>query len=406
MAIRSEPRISAMDADAPQIGWPLIALTYLATAASLGMVGVAAALTADLGTAMHVARNDVGLALAMFSLPSAIGGVFCGGLVDRVGAKRVIVVSALVCALGAGLVAWGGSLSLLMTALAVGGVGFTGISVAAPALLVGATAGRRQVRAMSLWSTYAPTGFAMGLLLAAPFAGTGRWQPAFLIYGVIMLALFAALLLLPRVKTAAAPHWKEQLSSFARVFRDPAVVLLAVAVAVPSALSYGTSLIAPSYLAQVHGTSMGASATVVAAIKGLAMVLCGLMTGALLTRRLNRKLLFAGLAVLGMASQGVLFWPGSGFAMASLGLFGWLVAFSGMGAVAMAQLPAVVTSPSRSGAASGLIGQGVSVLSFLAPSIYFGMAGWMGFVAIACVGLILAGLALPIARDMRDGAPA
>ncbi|SFF79048.1 Sugar phosphate permease [Novosphingobium sp. CF614] len=401
MATLSEPRIGAMNADTPQIGWLLIALTYLATAASMGMVGVAAALTADLGVAMHVARNDVGLALAMFSLPSAIGGVFCGGLVDRAGAKRVIVVSAFVCALGAGLAAWGASLSLLMLALAVSGVGFTGISVAAPALLVGATAGRRQVRAMSLWSTYAPTGFAMGLLLAAPFAGTGRWQPAFLIYGAIMLVLFAALMALPHVKTAAAPHWKKQLSSFASVFRERDVILLTVAVAVPSALSYGTSLIAPLYLAQVHGTSMGASATTVAAIKGVAMVLCGLMTGALLTRRLNRKLLFAGLAGLGMASQALLFWPGSGFALASLGLFGWLVAFSGMGAVAMAQLPVVVASPSRSGAASGLIGQGISVLSFLAPSIYFGMNGWMGFVAIACVGLIVAGLALPIARGRR-----
>lgn len=392
--------------EGPQIGWLLIALVYLATVASMAMVGVVAALTGDIGAALHVAGSEVGMALAMFSLPSAVGGVFCGGLVDRAGARAVIVVSALFCAGGAGVAALGQSLGVLLLALAIGGIGFTGISVAAPALLVSTTAGRRQVRAMSLWSTYAPTGFAMGLLLAAPFAGTGRWQPALLLYGAIMLALFAGLLALPRVRTASALHWRVQLRDFAGVFRERKVVLLALAVAVPSALSYGTSLIAPSYLAQVHGTSIGASATVVAAIKGVAMVLCGLLTGVLLTGSLDRKLLFIALALLGAASQGMLFWPGSGFAVAALGLFGWLVAFSGMGAVAMAQLPVIVTSPGRSGAASGLIGQGISILSFLAPSIYFGMTGWIGFALIACAGLALAVLALPVRRGMAAVVPA
>ena len=57
-------------------GWETIALIYIATLASMAMVGVVAALTADLGPPMGVTRHAIGLALAMFSLPSAIGAIF------------------------------------------------------------------------------------------------------------------------------------------------------------------------------------------------------------------------------------------------------------------------------------------------------------------------------------------
>ncbi|QSR19618.1 hypothetical protein CA833_20925 [Novosphingobium sp. KA1] len=381
-----------------EMGWLAIVLVYVSTVASMAMVGVAAALTIDLGAAMHVPRHEVGLALSMFSLPSALGAVFCGGLVDRWGARRIMIGSAVLGAIAALVVVLGGGFAMLTLALAVAGIGFTGISVAAPALLVSATTGHRQVRAMSLWSTYAPTGFAVGLLLAAPFAGTGHWQPAFLAYGALMLILALASFRLPAVRTAGAMPWREQLGSFAGVFREAGIVRLACAVSVPSALSYGTSLIAPAYLAEVHGTSLAASATVVAAVKGVAMIVCGLVTGAMLTRRFDRRLLFVMLALLGVAAQFIVFWPGSGFVGATVGLFGWLVAFSGMGAVAMAQLSQVLRDPSQSGAASGLVGQAISVLSFLAPSIYFGMSGWSGFVLLAGLGLLLATLALPVKR--------
>jgi MFS family permease len=376
-------------------GWATIALIYVATLASMAMVGVVAALTGDLGSAMGVTHQAIGLALAMFSLPSALGAIFCGGLVDRIGARRVIIGSLALCTLADGAVLAVRSSVMLSVALGLGGVGFTGISVAAPAMIVRALSGDRQVRAMSLWSTYAPTGFALGLLIGAPFAGTGNWPVALAMHGLMVAVLALVAFSLPEVARERAIGIRAQWAGFLLALRSPAVLRLAVAVAVPSALSYGTSLIAPTYFGQVYGTSMGTSATVVAAVKGAAMVLCGWLTGALLTRLSNWKALFAGLALLGVVGQAVIFWPGSGLIAASAGLFFWLVAFSGLGAVAMAQLPVVVSSHVQGGAASGVVGQAVSILSFMAPSVYFGMGAWSGYVAVAGAGLLVAAVALP-----------
>ena len=287
-------------------------------------------------------------------------------------------------------------------ALGVGGVGFTGISVAAPAMIVGALTSGRQVRAMSLWSTYAPTGFAAGLLIGAPFAGTGNWQVPFCLHGFALAALAALSFRLPRVKRDNAAGLHAQWIALGQALRSVAALRLALAVAIPSALSYGTSLIAPTYFGQVYGTTMGTSATVVAAVKGTAMIVCGVLTGALLTRLSNWRALFVSLALLGAVAQAGIFWPGSGLLVATAGLFVWLVAFGGMGAVAMAQLPLVVTTSASGGAVSGLVGQAVSILSFLAPSIYFGMGSWTGYVFVAGGGLLVAVVAIPL----RNGADA
>jgi predicted MFS family arabinose efflux permease len=364
----------------------------------MAAVGIVAAMTLDLSTTMGIAKQDVGIALSMFSLPSALGAVICGGVVDRFGPRWVIVCSCLACVIGDATAVLGGNATALMLALALNGVGFTGISVAAPAMIVTSTSGERRVRAMSIWSTYAPTAFALGLLMGAPFAGTGHWVPPLVIHAGFMLLLAAAAIALPQVITQAPLGLGDQFRSFGRVFRQIGVLRLSIAVAVPSALSYGTSLISPAYIAQVHGTSIGASVTAVAAVKGVAMLLCGVVTGTLLSRNFHTFLLFAGLALVGLMAQVGIFWPGSNLALAVFGLFAWLVAFGGMSAAAMSLLSGVIESPAQSGTASGFIGQVLSLLSLFAPSIYFGMNHWQGYVLLAGAGLMISTLALPGAR--------
>jgi predicted MFS family arabinose efflux permease len=202
------------------------------------------------------------------------------------------------------------------------------------------------------------------------------------------------------VRVAGLPDRAAAMRELGLVLREPQVLRLALAVAVPSAISYGTSLVAPAWLARVHGASMAESATVVAAAKGVAMMLGGLAAGAVLARARRRRVLFAGLAMAGALAQALLFWPGGSLALASAALFAWLLAFSGLGAVAMAQLPALAEAGAeaggnRQGRVSGVVGQAISLLSFLAPAIYFGMSGWIGYVLLAGCGLAMAALALP-----------
>jgi MFS family permease len=162
----------------------------------------------------------------------------------------------------------GGNPAALYAALLLSGLAFTGISVAAPALLAAAYGGARQVRAMALWSTYAPAGFALGLVLGAPFAQTGHWVLPLALHGALLGILGLCALALPHlvqaqpVRVAGLPDRPAAMRELGLVLREPQVLRLALAVAVPSAISYGTSLVAPAWLARVHGASMAESATV------------------------------------------------------------------------------------------------------------------------------------------------
>jgi len=400
---------SAVADPATSRGWTVLVLAYALTLASMAQVGVVAALTLDLAAALRLDGAQVGQALALFSLPSALLAVPCGAWVDRVGARRVLVWSGLAGGLADALAVAGGTAGALNAALLLAGLAFTGISVAAPAFLALAYRGAQQVRAMALWSTYAPAGFALGLVLGAPFAQSGQWMLPLVLHGVLLGGLGLGAMALPRLTgprlsvaqaTGARAAWRNVGAVLAR----PRVLRLSLAAAVPSAISYGTSLVAPAWLAKVHGTSMAQSATVVAAAKGVAMMLGGLAAGAILARAGSRRMLFALLALAGVTAQALLFWPGGSLALASIALFAWLLAYSGLGAVAMAQLPGLAQSlappdgadpAGPQGIVSGIVGQAISLLSFLAPAIYFGMADWTGYVLIAVCGLVLAALALP-----------
>ena len=380
----------------PRISWPAIIVLYLATVLSMAAVGVVAALTLDLASAFGVTKKAVGLALSVYSLPSAVAALLCGGIIDRFGPKRVILASCGLAALAEVVAVLLHTMPGLTFSLLLSGIGYTGISVSAPVMFVAAATGGRRVRAMSLWSTYAPTGFAAGLLLAAPFAGSSHWAPPLLIHGGLMaLVTAAAAMLLPSPPSLGRSSLREQLRGFANVFAEAPVLRLALTAAIPCALSYGTSLVAPAYLAQVHGVAMGESATGVAVVKGIAMAFCGLATGAVLARGPNIPRLFTGLAILGVAAQVAVFWPGSSFGFAIVGLGAWLIAYGGITGVAMSLLPTVIRSPSQSGAASGLVGQTMSIFSFAAPTVYFGLQGWTGFVLLAGVGLAISVAALP-----------
>jgi MFS family permease len=380
-------------------GWPSVVLIYSITVLSMGTVGAVAALVVNLSGALGAKPAEVGLAISMFSLPSALLAALSGSVIDRFGAKRALCVSTLIGAIGCPLIAVAPSILALQGALLLAGLAFTGITVAAPAYFIAATTETLRIRAMSLWSTYPPTGFAVGLLLAAPFAGGEHWRGGVLALGCLMAIAGMLTLRLPAAARAEPAHAGLQLSAIGRVMRNPKVLQLGAAIAVPSAVSYGISLVAPSYLSDMHGVNIAASSLAVAAAKGVAMLLCGLIMGYILAKLTRVRGLFAAMALVGFAAQALLFLPIISFTIAATSLFVWLLAFGGLTTTAMAQLPNVADDPAHRGLVSGVIGQCISIASFMAPSIYFGMPHWTGFLAAGGIGLLIAVLALPVAAD-------
>lgn len=381
------------------LGWLTFALTML----SMATVGVIVPLAAEFGAVLGLTKAQFGGALSLFSIPSAVLSFTVGTLCDRVGAKRLFFGGVVIAVIADILLASVGDVLLFNLYLLLAGIGFAAIVVTAPVLIIANLEGQARTRALSLWSTYAPVGVAVGLLLAAPFTGTPGWRHALHVHvGLLAVAGMAAAWTFRDIRFDA-PARRASLSEMFGVLRERVVIRLALALAIPSGVSYGTSLLAPSYIIATTGVSMASAATLVAIAKITVVLAGGLFAGWVLTRRSSEWHLFACLTGVGIVGQFLLFYPHGGLAIALAGLGLWLFAYAGISALVFAVLPEVFPRREAMGAANGLISQIVSCFSFLAPIVYFQDLDWLFLPGICAIGT-LAALALMPRRKRGMGA--
>jgi MFS family permease len=386
----------------------ITALAYIPAVVAMMTIGVLVPFIDSLCSELSATRAEIGFAIALFSTPSAVLATVGGGLIDSYGLRRSMSLAACASAAGSVLASRSHSVLALDGAMLVAGLGFGALCVGLPCLIMATLRDGARIRAMSFASTFAPTGYAAGLLLAVPFTAGGAWRLALLTQATIMAAMLIALALgMPAISSAVQPAQAigQRLAGMLSVFREPRALRLGLAVALPNALSYGTSLAAPSYLARVHHLSLATSSASVALAKLTAMIIGGLSMGYLLSRAVAPRLLFAAMAVLGLTAQALLFLPARGIALATVALVVWLFAFGGMAGGAMTLLPTVTRDPKRSGAASGLVNQFISLASFAAPSTWLALHDGGQYVLLAAACLAVSTVALPGAVMTRRAAP-
>jgi predicted MFS family arabinose efflux permease len=391
------PRQSAM---------ALTALAYIPAVLSMMTIGVIVPFIGPLSHDLSTTPAQLGLAIALFSVPSAILATVGGGLIDAYGVRRSMLFAAAFSSIGSALASRTGSIWALDGSMLVSGLGFGAMCVAAPCLIMATLSDGPRIRSMSLLSTFAPTGYAGGLLLAVMFANTGNWRAALLAHAALLVAVFAAVLLfVPKISSAAVDGREPlppTLKRMSGIFRVPGAVRLGIAIALPNAVSYGTSLAIPSFLARAHHLSIATSSASVASAKLAALLVGGVSMGYLLSRNVRARTLFAIMVVIGIVAQGILFLTTSSIMLATAALVLWLFAFGGMSGGAMTLLPVVVRDPTRRGAASGLVNQCISLASFCAPSTWLALNDAMEFVLLAAGCLIVSLLALPTPAASRQ----
>jgi MFS family permease len=379
----------------------LTALAYIPAVLSMMTVGVIVPFIGTLSQDLRTTPAQLGLAIALFSVPSAILATLGGGLLDAYGVRRSMLFAAGFSAIGSALASQASSVLALDGSMLVSGLGFGAMCVASPCLIMATLSEEARIRSMSLLSTFAPTGYAAGLLLAVVFVDAGNWHTALLAHAALLAVAFAVILLfVPKVSTRAAEGREPFQQTFKRmlgIFRVPGTVRLGIAVALPNAVSYGTSLAIPSYLAHAHHLSIATSSTSVASAKLIALMIGGVGTGYLLSRQVGTRRLFAIMVVIGVVAQSILFLTTSSIMLATAALVIWLFAFGGMSGGAMTLLPVVVRDPTRRGAASGLVNQCISLASFCAPSTWLALNDGLQFVLLAAACLAFSLLALPTA---------
>ena len=384
---------------------------------SMAFVGTLVPLANQLAGRLGVDNSMVGSAIALFSIPSALLSLFSGRIVEKTGTRNAVAAGGLFVLIADAIAYLARTIPIFDIACLIAGIGFMIIITAAPAFIVQTSIGSFRTRSLSIWSTYAPVGFSAGLLMAAPFSAGTDGSAVLIVHAVVMAILVLAAPMLPKDGEATVPSDPDLssgpgLKAFFSVLFDLELLRLGLAYAIISGVAYGTGLVATPYLANTYHISMGRSATAVATVKIIAMLIAGFGTGELLTRK-SPRMLFVGAVIVGITAQCALFWPGSGFWTASAALGTWLLSYGCLTSISMALLPAFLRKSARPAMGSGLVSQLTSIASFLGAQIYFSLQGWHNFVIVMLVCLAAAGSLMPLwfsgyARAQRSrlvGAP-
>ena len=168
--------------------WDIVALA-LAAGYIVGLqVGKVPPTLPMLQTELDLPRVIAGLIASSFYGIGALFGVAGGLLIDRLGARRMVLVGAAAMALASLAGGFAGSGTLLLATRIVEGFGFVALTVAAPKLIAAAT--RTEVRrfALGAWGTYMPVGMALSLVIATAVLDSVGWRGLwFLNAGLILL---------------------------------------------------------------------------------------------------------------------------------------------------------------------------------------------------------------------------
>src|SRR5262249_3108871 len=138
----------------------LTALAYIPAVVCMMTVGVIVPFIGAMSQDLRTTPAQLGVAIALFSVPSAILATLGGGLLDAYGVRRSMLFAAGFSAVGSALASQASSALALDGSMLVSGLGFGAMCVAAPCLIMATLTEGARVRSLSLLSTFAPTGYA------------------------------------------------------------------------------------------------------------------------------------------------------------------------------------------------------------------------------------------------------
>ncbi len=320
--------------------------------------------------ALPVMRQELGFGLvaggfvvALFNLLAMTVAVFFGGLVERIGRRRLVLAGFAFLVLGGALGALAQGLPLLLASRLLEGFGFVAISISLPVMVMAAAAGRDQDFALGMWSVYTPLGMAMVMLAAPSVLETVGWRGLW--WAVAALCPLLALAILremARVPVPAAPRRPSlTLAREALATRGLQVIALLFGL---YAFQWVTLMVwLPTFLTEDMGFSLQRAA-LVSALVVLANVPGCLWGGWLMRRGAGaRRLVTLGSVVMGLGALAI-FLP----VLPDAARLAACVAFSFLGGLIPPSLfnsvPRAVPSAQHISAGNGVLMQGSALGQF------------------------------------------
>lgn len=376
--------------------WIELGLIYLlGVAASMGL-GLLPPVAVDLRGAIHGSIQDVGLLLGALYIPSFVGSVFIGRLVDRLDSRILFVVGAVAMAVPAALNLMANSLVWWFADICLMGSGLVTLLVTAQTVLATTFRGKAQAGALSLWATAPYAGITCGLLLSGTLAETPVWRWVFLIQGLTALVLAVPVVLFLPTRRAVAPPLAAHGGGGFRVWvTEFKSVRLCLGYAVVTFCSAGSSAIWPMYLSRFHEMPLGTTTKLMALTSPFA-ILGALAVGVLNARAVSPAkigLMLAGVAVL---STVVLYAPHIDLRLVAAAMSLWALCIGAVAAFTYSLIPRLLSDQGAMGVSTGMMYQLSSILAIGGVPAFFAMAT-LSQANLVIAGVIIASWAFMIA---------
>jgi len=169
--------------------------------------------------------SEIGMLASVFSILILLAGVGIAGVVQMIGARRIILLALAIGALGSGISLLGQDIPSLFMGRIIEGMSLIAVMLTAPSLIALHTSPHRRGVIMGIWSGFMPFGNAAVFLLAPLLLDIGSWQ------AVWEAGLFATLVVLAIAfwvipKDRISPSLGFNSAAIAKAIRMPVLALL------------------------------------------------------------------------------------------------------------------------------------------------------------------------------------
>ncbi|WP_250518708.1 MFS transporter [Caballeronia sp. ATUFL_M1_KS5A] len=369
--------------------WPCIILLYIYGTVATSLVTQSVPVIGDIATYFHLSHAASGWVISIPSLITALGALFAGWLVDRIGDKRVI--------LGGSVFAFAGNLGVFfahdLTALFVSrlleGVGYLSLTVGAVTLIMRTTSGARRSIALGLWTSHTAVGIGMTLSIVAPLAQRGEtWRWAFGGHAILMAALVALAFLLPRKHANAQGR---RLSDIWLVLRSRAPYRVALASGASAFIQTGIMAALTVYLARRFQISIASAAGIGTLAEVFVAIGC-LSVGHLLKAGAKTWMLAIAGGIVMLAGGIVMYLPATALVGAAVAVCAFSLGIGTVNGTIWTMVPGAAPTPATLGATSGLVSQATYLGVLLGPPAIFATfyeGGWTVRVTLVIVATVL-----------------
>ncbi|CAB3929889.1 MFS transporter [Achromobacter insolitus] len=360
--------------------------------AVLAIVGAGVVSALQVGKVIIAApllRKDMGLDLAsigalaaVFSILGLVGGIAAGGVINRYGARRMLLAGLAATAGGTVTGALAPVYSVLLASRIVEGLGFLMITVAGPAALQRMVSASTRDFAFALWSCYMPAGMAIAMLASQAFNG---WQAYWWCAGAaVLVALAGVAALAPATPGGARLSWDGLRQDTVDTMGAPGPRLLALSFTLYSLMFFALFTFLPVLLTEQLGLPL-ATAGLYSAIASAANVVGNLGAGVLLARGWRRSTLIACASLI-MGAVALLIFRS---VLPAMPTFLLCVLFSAVGGLIPATLlgtaPLLAPKPALTPASVGLVMQGSGLGQVIGPVAVGGAIDHYGWSAASLI---------------------